>query len=127
VGYIRKWSSSNISCMVVETFNDPLSLFNKIVWMKAVANISNFYIQVESTNEVQALYPLDAEFTRPSWVFGNSSYAFIEHKGQNNNIACTYRFLLYFLPMYCTCAIRPFRNVVKNVTYFYLNMLLLHL
>jgi dipeptidyl aminopeptidase/acylaminoacyl peptidase len=51
----------------------------------------NLYKWVESTNEVQALYPLDAEFTRPSWVFGNSSYAFIEHKGQNNNIACTYR------------------------------------
>nr|ABK25153.1 unknown [Picea sitchensis] len=51
----------------------------------------NLYKWVESTNEVKALYPLDAEFTRPSWVFGNSSYAFIEQKGQNKNIACTYR------------------------------------
>uniref|UniRef100_A0A0C9RKQ4 TSA: Wollemia nobilis Ref_Wollemi_Transcript_13378_2192 transcribed RNA sequence n=1 Tax=Wollemia nobilis TaxID=56998 RepID=A0A0C9RKQ4_9CONI len=51
----------------------------------------NLYKWVESTNEVQALYPLDAEFTRPSWVFGNRSYAFIKHKGQDNYIACTYR------------------------------------
>uniref|UniRef100_A0A0D6QWF8 Peptidase S9 prolyl oligopeptidase catalytic domain-containing protein n=1 Tax=Araucaria cunninghamii TaxID=56994 RepID=A0A0D6QWF8_ARACU len=51
----------------------------------------NLYKWVESTNEVQALYPLDAEFTRPSWLFGNRSYAFIKHKGQDNYIACTYR------------------------------------
>eukprot|EP01018_Ginkgo_biloba_P036286 Gb_22797 [translate_table: standard] len=51
----------------------------------------NLHKWVESENEVQALYPLDAEFTRPSWVFGNSSYAFIEHRGQSNRIVCTYR------------------------------------
>ncbi|KAH9320772.1 hypothetical protein KI387_015411, partial [Taxus chinensis] len=51
----------------------------------------NLYKWVESRNEVQALYPLDAEFTRPAWLFGNSSYAFIKHKGQDNYIACTYR------------------------------------
>lgn len=51
----------------------------------------NLYKWVESKNELQPLYPLDAEFTRPAWVFGNSSYAFISNKGHDNYIACTYR------------------------------------
>ncbi|GLJ48348.1 hypothetical protein SUGI_1020710 [Cryptomeria japonica] len=51
----------------------------------------NLYKWIESKNEVQALYPLDAEFTRPAWDFGNSSYSFIKNKGHYNYIACTYR------------------------------------
>eukprot|EP00252_Welwitschia_mirabilis_P015017 TRINITY_DN33129_c0_g1_i1.p1 TRINITY_DN33129_c0_g1~~TRINITY_DN33129_c0_g1_i1.p1 ORF type:complete len:740 (-),score=130.98 TRINITY_DN33129_c0_g1_i1:162-2186(-) len=51
----------------------------------------NLYKWVESDNKLQALHPMDAEFTRPAWVFGNCSYTFLCDKGHNNQIACTYR------------------------------------
>lgn len=39
--------------------------------------------------EVQALCPLDAEFARPSWLFGISSFVFFGNSG--TQIVCTYR------------------------------------
>ncbi|KAL3514539.1 hypothetical protein ACH5RR_027256 [Cinchona calisaya] len=51
----------------------------------------NLHKWVESTNEVLPLYPLDAEFARPLWVFGMNSYEFILDKDQKNLIACSYR------------------------------------
>ncbi|URE38638.1 Dienelactone hydrolase family [Musa troglodytarum] len=42
-------------------------------------------------NKVVAVYPFNAEFTRPLWVFGISSYDFIGKDGENDNIVCTYR------------------------------------
>ncbi|KAJ7295187.1 hypothetical protein O6H91_Y207700 [Diphasiastrum complanatum] len=52
----------------------------------------NLYQWVEGNN-VQPLYPLDAEFTRPAWNFGNSSFSFIETDGvpSGSQVACTYR------------------------------------
>ncbi|KAL9172436.1 hypothetical protein ABFS82_03G046700 [Erythranthe guttata] len=47
----------------------------------------NIYRWVESTNEVLPVYSLDAEFTTPLWVFGLSSFDFLN----KNSIACTYR------------------------------------
>ncbi|KAL6216539.1 hypothetical protein ACLB2K_009762 [Fragaria x ananassa] len=47
--------------------------------------------QVESTNEVISVYSLDAEFSKPLWVFGFNSYEFIESHEQKNLIACSYR------------------------------------
>ncbi|CAN6483875.1 unnamed protein product [Victoria cruziana] len=44
---------------------------------------------VESNNEVQAIYALDAEFTSPLWVFGIKTFDFIG-KG-SSCLACTYR------------------------------------
>jgi hypothetical protein len=52
----------------------------------------NIYKWVEHTNEVISVYTLDAEFTRPLWVFGISSYGFL---GESNHIVFSYRFLLY--------------------------------
>lgn len=39
--------------------------------------------------KVQALCPLEAEFARPAWVFGISSFAFFGNSG--TQIVCTYR------------------------------------
>ncbi|XP_073124184.1 dipeptidyl-peptidase 5 [Henckelia pumila] len=49
----------------------------------------NIYKWVESTNEVLPVYSLNAEFAKPLWVFGMSSYEFIP--GLKNLIACNYR------------------------------------
>ncbi|KAL6215522.1 hypothetical protein ACLB2K_014951 [Fragaria x ananassa] len=51
----------------------------------------NLYKWVESTNEVISVYSLDAEFSKPLWVFGLNSYEFIEIHEQKNLIACSYR------------------------------------
>ncbi|BBN00021.1 hypothetical protein MPTK1_1g25790 [Marchantia polymorpha subsp. ruderalis] len=43
--------------------------------------------------KVEALYPLEAEFTRPLWNFGNTNFAFVRSKEASlqNKIVCTYR------------------------------------
>ncbi|KAL0314809.1 UNVERIFIED_CONTAM: Dipeptidyl peptidase family member 6 [Sesamum angustifolium] len=51
----------------------------------------NIYRWVESTNEVLPVYPLNAEFTKPLWVFGSNSYDFLQSPSQKNLIACSYR------------------------------------
>uniref|UniRef100_A0A7N0V1S4 Peptidase S9 prolyl oligopeptidase catalytic domain-containing protein n=1 Tax=Kalanchoe fedtschenkoi TaxID=63787 RepID=A0A7N0V1S4_KALFE len=51
----------------------------------------NLYKWDESNNEVIPLHPLDAEFTRPLWVFGTSSYEFVPSEDKKNFIACSYR------------------------------------
>ncbi|XP_057986842.1 uncharacterized protein LOC110640795 isoform X2 [Hevea brasiliensis] len=51
----------------------------------------NLYKWIESVNDVQALYSLDAEFSRPLWVFGINSYELIQNKEGKNLIACSYR------------------------------------
>jgi hypothetical protein len=43
--------------------------------------------------KVQALCPLEAEFARPAWVFGISSFAFFGDSG--TQIVCTYRFVFH--------------------------------
>uniref|UniRef100_A0A453R3X5 Peptidase S9 prolyl oligopeptidase catalytic domain-containing protein n=6 Tax=Triticinae TaxID=1648030 RepID=A0A453R3X5_AEGTS len=48
----------------------------------------NIHKWVEHTNEVVPMYTLDAEFTRPLWVFGINSYDFL---GKSNHIVFTYR------------------------------------
>jgi len=48
----------------------------------------NIYKWVEHTNDIVPVYTLDAEFTRPLWVFGISSYGFL---GKSNHIIFTYR------------------------------------
>lgn len=49
--------------------------------------------QIESSNEVVAVYALDAEFSRSLWVFGISSYEFLQSGGQKELIVCSYRSL----------------------------------
>uniref|UniRef100_A0A2N9HSW5 Peptidase S9 prolyl oligopeptidase catalytic domain-containing protein n=1 Tax=Fagus sylvatica TaxID=28930 RepID=A0A2N9HSW5_FAGSY len=51
----------------------------------------NIYKWIESENEVVAVYTLDAEFSRPLWVFGMNSYEFIQSNDKKNLIACSYR------------------------------------
>lgn len=55
------------------------------------AIIFNIWQQIESVNDVQALYSLDAEFSSPLWVFGINSYELIQNKEGRNLIACSYR------------------------------------
>ncbi|OUZ99806.1 Peptidase S9 [Macleaya cordata] len=51
----------------------------------------NLYKWIEHKNEVVPIYSMDAEFTRPFWVFGVYSYDFIQSNENNNLIACSYR------------------------------------
>ncbi|KAK3024533.1 hypothetical protein RJ639_043725 [Escallonia herrerae] len=51
----------------------------------------NIYKWIEQNGEVLSVYSLDAEFTRPLWVFGISSYDFIQTDEQSNILACSYR------------------------------------
>lgn len=51
----------------------------------------NIYKWVESSNEVLPVYSLDAEFTRPLWIFGMKSYDFLKNHDQDTLIACSYR------------------------------------
>ncbi|KAG6434606.1 hypothetical protein SASPL_106244 [Salvia splendens] len=46
---------------------------------------------VESTNEVLPVYTLNAEFTKPLWVFGLNSYDFLQKPDKKNLISCNYR------------------------------------
>ncbi|XP_015885515.3 probable dipeptidyl-peptidase 5 [Ziziphus jujuba] len=51
----------------------------------------NLYKWVESDNKVLSLYSLDAEFSRPLWVFGINSYEIIQSHEGKNLVACSYR------------------------------------
>ncbi|KAF8022931.1 hypothetical protein BT93_F0446 [Corymbia citriodora subsp. variegata] len=51
----------------------------------------NLYKWIESTNEILPLYPLNAEFARPSWIFGLNSDEVIQSDEQKTLIACSYR------------------------------------
>ncbi|XP_008797283.2 uncharacterized protein LOC103712518 [Phoenix dactylifera] len=51
----------------------------------------NIYKWIEHKNEVVSVYSLNAEFTRPLWVFGISSYDFVGKDGENQKIVCSYR------------------------------------
>lgn len=55
--------------------------------------LSTFFLlcQVESDNKVLPVYSLDAEFSRPLWVFGTNSYELIQSHEGKNLIACSYR------------------------------------
>ncbi|XP_054817295.1 probable dipeptidyl-peptidase 5 [Prosopis cineraria] len=51
----------------------------------------NLHKWIESENKVMPVYSLDAEFTRPLWVFGMNSYEFIQSDKKKSLIACSYR------------------------------------
>ncbi|KAI3889804.1 hypothetical protein MKX03_033842 [Papaver bracteatum] len=51
----------------------------------------NLYKWIEHKNEVVSIYSIEAEFTKPFWVFGVCSYDFIKSNENNNLIACNYR------------------------------------
>ncbi|KAG5543404.1 hypothetical protein RHGRI_016217 [Rhododendron griersonianum] len=51
----------------------------------------NIYKWVESDNKVLPVYSMNAEFSRPLWFFGISSYQLLQSREQKNLIACTYR------------------------------------
>ncbi|KAM0933255.1 putative bleomycin hydrolase [Dioscorea sansibarensis] len=51
----------------------------------------NIYKWIEDENEIVPVYALDAEFTRPSWVFGFNSYDFIMNNEKDYNIVISYR------------------------------------
>ncbi|THG20872.1 hypothetical protein TEA_024092 [Camellia sinensis var. sinensis] len=70
-----KWSSKGELFFVTDR--------NKGFW--------NIHKWIEERSEVRAVYSLDAEFTRALWVFGISSYDFIQSNEQTNVLACSYR------------------------------------
>ncbi|KAF4346569.1 uncharacterized protein LOC115695570 [Cannabis sativa] len=51
----------------------------------------NIFKWVESDNKVVQVYSLDAEFSKPLWVFGINSYELISGDEGKSLIACTYR------------------------------------
>ncbi|KAG6608495.1 Dipeptidyl aminopeptidase BIII, partial [Cucurbita argyrosperma subsp. sororia] len=51
----------------------------------------NLYKWFEANDEVAPLYSLNAEFSRPLWFFGTSSYEFLKNSVGRNIIVCTYR------------------------------------
>ncbi|KAK9096703.1 hypothetical protein Sjap_022200 [Stephania japonica] len=51
----------------------------------------NLHKWVENRNEVVPVYSLLAEFSMPLWVFGTSSYDFIQSDEEYNLVACCYR------------------------------------
>lgn len=51
-------------------------------------------MQDENENESLALTSMEAEFTRPLWVFGYHSYDFISSEKNADFIACSYRSLM---------------------------------
>ncbi|RLM55162.1 hypothetical protein C2845_PM10G08440 [Panicum miliaceum] len=46
----------------------------------------------EQSNLVTTLYSLDAEFSKPMWIFGVSSYDFLGKDDSSHKIICCYRF-----------------------------------
>ncbi|EMS63628.1 hypothetical protein TRIUR3_32543 [Triticum urartu] len=55
----------------------------------------NIYKWDEQSNVVVQVYSLDAEFSKPMWVFGVSSYAFLGNDDQSQKIVCCYRLLQF--------------------------------
>lgn len=51
----------------------------------------NIYKWDEQSNLAMQVYSLDAEFSKPMWVFGVSSYAFLGNDDQSQKIVCCYR------------------------------------
>ncbi|CAL5037496.1 unnamed protein product [Urochloa decumbens] len=51
----------------------------------------NIYKWDEQSNVVTTLYSLDAEFSRPMWIFGVSSYDFLRKDDSSHKIICCYR------------------------------------
>ncbi|XP_020090133.1 uncharacterized protein LOC109711484 isoform X3 [Ananas comosus] len=51
----------------------------------------NIYKWIEDKNDVVPVYPMNAEFARPLWVYGACSYDFVGRNGENNSIICSYR------------------------------------
>lgn len=51
----------------------------------------NIHKWIESDNKVVPVYSLDAEFTKPLWVFGINSYEFVQTNDRRSLIACNYR------------------------------------
>ncbi|KAL6861818.1 hypothetical protein ACP4OV_017518 [Aristida adscensionis] len=48
-------------------------------------------LQDEQSNMVTKLYSLDAEFSKPMWIFGVSSYDFLGKDDSSHKIICSYR------------------------------------
>ncbi|CAL5051810.1 unnamed protein product [Urochloa decumbens] len=51
----------------------------------------NIYKWDEQSNVVTTLYSLDAEFSKPMWIFGVSSYDFLRKDDSSHKIICCYR------------------------------------
>lgn len=95
------WSHRNernyFSCVI---FIDSHGLVKRIlflfflyyeVMLILLFNLFTLWTQIESDNKVLPVYSMNAEFSRPLWVFGISSYQLLQSREQTNLIACTYR------------------------------------
>ncbi|KAH9758393.1 peptidase S9 domain-containing protein [Citrus sinensis] len=81
-----KWSSKDAT--YDNSYETPSELFFVTDRKNGFWNLHKW---IESNNEVLAIYSLDAEFSRPLWVFGINSYEIIQSHGEKNLIACSYR------------------------------------
>ncbi|AQL01112.1 alpha/beta-Hydrolases superfamily protein [Zea mays] len=52
----------------------------------------NIYKWDEHSRAVTPLHSLDAEFSKPMWIFGVSSYGFLGIDDTSHKIVCSYRF-----------------------------------
>ncbi|PON45873.1 Peptidase S9, prolyl oligopeptidase, catalytic domain containing protein [Parasponia andersonii] len=84
--------------MVVESPTEPKwSSTDGAIAPRAISrNVHSIYIdviekKVESDNKVVSVYSLDAEFSRPLWVYGTNSYELIQSHEGKTLIACGYR------------------------------------
>ncbi|KAE8695813.1 Acylamino-acid-releasing enzyme, putative isoform 3 [Hibiscus syriacus] len=94
-GGLRSWARASHTWHMDDPYPTAEGSWHRGLRVKTLIGFgtagSDLGLQVESKNEVFALYPLNAEFTRPLWVFGMNSYEFIKSDAGKTLIACTYR------------------------------------
>ncbi|RZC90131.1 hypothetical protein C5167_044764, partial [Papaver somniferum] len=89
VGYISK--DGDISQRICVAGGDPMLVESPSEPKWSSKGSRN---NIEHRNEVVSIYSIDAEFTKPFWVFGASSFDFIPTNGNNNLISCSYRLVV---------------------------------
>ncbi|KAG6784535.1 hypothetical protein POTOM_010232 [Populus tomentosa] len=88
-----KWSSKGELFFITDRKSGFWNLYK---WVSSIIGqlfdaMAHPFLYIESVNEVQAIYSLDAEFSTPLWVFGINSYELIQNNEGKNLIACSYR------------------------------------
>ncbi|KAG6498120.1 hypothetical protein ZIOFF_046029 [Zingiber officinale] len=83
-----KWSPKGELFFITDRGSGFWNLYR---WVKLALALRFGVLVDEKKNEVVAIYSLDAEFTKPLWVFGISSYDFVWKDVDSSKIICTYR------------------------------------
>jgi hypothetical protein len=92
--------------------------YHEEVWTLSVISVFSFVLicvwQDEQSNAVTPLYSLDAEFSKPMWIFGVSSYDFLGIDDTSHKVVCCYRFSHFLISV-------RFYVVQKNNLLFFLS------